>query len=58
MNKPNKPRSFFAELFSPGAGAYNERRSWRILIVSILAGIVIAVAFGFALYYLNKNHRI
>jgi hypothetical protein len=39
------------ELFFPGAAAYNERRSTRILILCLLVGIIVAIAVGVALYY-------
>ncbi len=57
MNKPPKPRSALQEFFSPGPAAFDQRRPYRIFVVSVLIGIAVAVAFGFALYYLNKNHR-
>ena len=55
MSLPQKIWFAFRSLFYPGAAAYNERRASRILVLSVLIGIVIAVGFGFALYYLNQN---
>lgn len=46
------------DLFSPGAAAFDEKRSRRILILSTLIGIVVAIVFGIVLYQLNKAGRI
>ena len=57
MNLPQKIFSALRGLFFPGPAAYDERRSARVLIISILIGIVIAVGFGFALYHYNVTPR-
>lgn len=43
--------------FSPGAQAYDEKRQLRFFVYAFLIGMVLAVGFGFALYYLNKDGR-
>jgi hypothetical protein len=57
MAKPPKPRSAIAGFFFPGPDTFDHRRPYRIFFVCLLVGIVVAVAFGFALYYLNRYHR-
>jgi high-affinity Fe2+/Pb2+ permease len=52
-------RDALRDVFLPNIGAYNPKRQQRrILFFSIIAGIVIAVAFGFALYYLSVSGRL
>jgi hypothetical protein len=59
MNLPHKIKYAIRDLFLPGPEAkYDQRRSARITILAILAGIVLAVGFGFALYYLNQIGRL
>jgi hypothetical protein len=58
MSLPGKIRTAIREIFSPpGPAIYGERRQLRIVVISILAGIVLAVVFGFVLYHLNVSHR-
>ena len=54
MNLPHKIKYAIRDLFLPGPEAkYDQRRSARITILAILA-----VGFGFALYYLNQIGRL
>jgi hypothetical protein len=47
------------DLFIPGPEArFGERRSARVTILAIMAGIVLAAGFGFLLYYLNSNGQL
>jgi hypothetical protein len=43
--------------FSPGPQAYDDKRQLRLFVYAVLIGLVMAVGFGFALYYLNKAGR-
>ena len=43
--------------FFPAPATYDEWRSRRIWMRSVLAGVVIAAIFGVALYYLSQTHR-
>jgi hypothetical protein len=47
------------ELFVPGSRAFGDmrRRQRRILILSLMFAMIIAVAFGLALYRLNASGR-
>ena len=58
MNLPQKIFIAIRSLFYPGAAAFNEQRSTRILILAIMVGILLAVGFGFTLFYLNRIHRV
>ena len=59
MNLPDKIRFAIRDLFAPSPEArFGQMRSLRMTIFAILGGIIIAVAFGFILYYLNRNGRI
>ncbi|MDB6021967.1 MAG: hypothetical protein JWQ04_1824 [Pedosphaera sp.] len=58
MNLTERLRSIIRDLFAPGPAAFDERRSRRILILSTLAGIIIAIGIGFVLYYLNTSGRL
>jgi peptidoglycan biosynthesis protein MviN/MurJ (putative lipid II flippase) len=59
MNLPGKIFIALRDLLLPGPQArFDHRRSLRTTILGILVGIVLAVAFGFLLYYLNRNGRI
>ena len=57
MKISNKIRAAVRDLFLPGASAFDERRQSRVVILSILGGIIIAVGFGLVLYHLNMNNR-
>ncbi|HZV33197.1 MAG TPA: hypothetical protein VFB72_01370 [Verrucomicrobiae bacterium] len=47
------------DLFAPGSRTYNvKRRQVRIFVLSVLAGLVVAVVFGLALYELNTAGRL
>lgn len=48
----NAPGFFF-----PGAQAYDEKRQLRQFVYAVLIGLVLAVGFGFALYYLCTDGR-
>jgi hypothetical protein len=58
MNMPGKIYSVFRELVAPAPASFsNRRRSRRILIRSIIAGIIFAVVFGMVLYHMNDSGR-
>ena len=58
MKLPNIIQAVLRGLFSPGKATYDQRhRETRILFWTVLGGILFAVAFGIALYYLNKSGR-
>jgi len=58
MKLSEKINTIIRDLFSPGAAAFDEKRSRRTLILATIGGIIFAVAFGLALYHLNKTGRI
>lgn len=58
MKLSEKINAVLRDIFSPGAAAFDEKRSRRILILATICGIIVAVLFGLALYHLNKIGRI
>jgi hypothetical protein len=57
MKKAETKNRNIRGFFSPGPQAYDEKRQLRMFVYAVLIGLVLAVGFGFALYYLNKDGR-